>query len=453
MNYSKKILPVLLIFICAGVGAKGLAPIAKPQPGGFKVGYFSNGQPSITATGAAGGVVAMGGVAVMQITPSVVAEAAVTGAITGGAAGAAWAVGVATIGVLAMSAIPAIKQWMETAGARINIDGSVQTQVSPTNQYAGLGCRSAAPTDHHTFFPTQSGNGGPLLPGYACGEIGSYATGFNYAGSIYSDPGFTPVPVWSPSTAAQAAAVLSSAAPTQDAVQALVDAGFPPAVSNVQVVAPAPLFVGNTVQLNADGSLTQTTQTAVWTAFDDNLYVNLRKDFKTVNAGNTAQSTAAISTLNSDGTTTVRTVTTVTTTDPSVTTGTYASPKGEPTVCGLPGTPACKIDETGTPDGKTATPDDALKAEWQKAFDALPVITSPVGKDTSWGVMPEWTQQGTCTAWHIYTLPADLGSRNVDLDLCPVKPYADGASNFIWVALAFFGITSMVFSTMSGKGT
>lgn len=130
-------------------------------------------------------------------------------------------------------------------------------------------------------------------------------------------------------------------------------------------------------------------------------------------------------------------------------------PSGEQqAACGAPGQPKCGIDESGTPDGK-----DTLTGKHGEFDDklgereaALSTVTSSSGKDTSWGIVPAWTQAGTCTAWHIFSLPPALGGFSVDVDLCPIKPLADGVANFIWVFLAIFAITGMIFKTMTSGG-
>lgn len=130
-------------------------------------------------------------------------------------------------------------------------------------------------------------------------------------------------------------------------------------------------------------------------------------------------------------------------------------PSDIPAACGAPGQPACKIDEAGTPDASAAsgaTAKDTLNSKWDEATIALSSVTNSTGKDTSWGVLPSWITPGTCQPWHIFTLPAPMNA-SVDIDLCPIKPYADGVSNFIWVAFTFFGITSLVFATMTSRGS
>ena len=125
----------------------------------------------------------------------------------------------------------------------------------------------------------------------------------------------------------------------------------------------------------------------------------------------------------------------------------------EQQACGAPGQPRCSIDETGTPDGTGLLPTTQFDSKLQERENALTTVTSSSGKDTSWGVMPQWTQGGTCSPWHMFTLPPAVGNFSVDVDVCGFKPFADGIANFIWIALAFMGITSMVFATMTSRGS
>jgi hypothetical protein len=125
----------------------------------------------------------------------------------------------------------------------------------------------------------------------------------------------------------------------------------------------------------------------------------------------------------------------------------------EQQACGAPGQPKCGIDETGTPDGKGVLPTTDFNNKLKELEDALPGIVNPAGKDTSWGVVPQWTQGGTCSPWHVATMPPALGSFVVTVDLCPHKAFTDGIANFIWLGLAFFGITGLIFSTMTSKAS
>lgn len=439
MNCKKIAAAFLLLALCVTSFARGPSAVAAPQSGGFKVAFASNGTPLASYTGVAGGVLGLAGVAALNITPSVVVQAAVTGAITGGAAGAAWGVAAVALGAVAIAGIQPIKDWMATAGARINTDNAYEVGSAPAHQTAGLYCSSGAGLPSgYTYYPTQAGAGGPNEVGYACGVDGNYSIGFNYVGRISADPTWVPSVVYGSATVADVRSKLQAAAPTQAAVQALYDLNFPPAVSAVSVAAPAPVFVGNTVKLNADGSTTSTTETASFTALGADIYINLRKDFKTVNAGKTAQTTSSQTTTNPDGSTSTGTVTAVTTTAPSTVTGTYSTPKPEVTVCGLPGTPACKIDETGTPDYNPAPmvlDKSKLDADASAQRDA---IKSPGDK----GMFSDWGGMftlPTLTACEPLQLPVYSGYTLGTMDVCPGAEWLRSLMAFVWAVsgLAF----------------
>ena len=117
----------------------------------------------------------------------------------------------------------------------------------------------------------------------------------------------------------------------------------------------------------------------------------------------------------------------------------------EQQACGAPGQPKCRIDETGTPDGKSAfdSSKDKLNSEFDKLTTELDKIKSSDGKDTSWGVMPSWIQTGGCSPWNLGTIP--YIDKQITIDICAIKPYVDGVMNFLWALGTFFAVISMVF--------
>ena len=116
--------------------------------------------------------------------------------------------------------------------------------------------------------------------------------------------------------------------------------------------------------------------------------------------------------------------------------------------CGAPGQPVCAVrsDEAGTPSGSgyaSQNGNSGLDAAMDAAISQIDGITQSDGKDTSW-TMPAWFNAEACTPWQIAHFPAPL-DLDITLDICPVKPYIDGAANFIWLVMTFFGTLSMVF--------
>lgn len=139
-----------------------------------------------------------------------------------------------------------------------------------------------------------------------------------------------------------------------------------------------------------------------------------------------------------------------TTPDPSVRSSTDLEPVAM--ACGVAGTPACsvKVDETGTPTGESFGDAGALDEAFDLRTDGLAVARDMAG-DTSWGIVPAWTNDQACEPWDVFTLPEAIGGDVVTVDLCPLMPLAEGILNFIWVMLGIFAITSMVASAMTGK--
>lgn len=119
--------------------------------------------------------------------------------------------------------------------------------------------------------------------------------------------------------------------------------------------------------------------------------------------------------------------------------------------CGLPGKPPCKIDETGTPGPEAsngATSTDGLNGAFDTAVARIHEVTSPDGKDTSWGVTPTWFDSTSCSPFTLGTLPEPI-NREITFDICPVIPYVNGVMNFLWVVVTFFAIVSMTFRVMT----
>ena len=108
-----------------------------------------------------------------------------------------------------------------------------------------------------------------------------------------------------------------------------------------------------------------------------------------------------------------------------------------------PGTAQCpiKIDESGTPDGKSDGSDiDTLNNNYDKMEDIVKGAADSSDKDTSWGIIPSWFDSGEC---HPFSF-GSIHNISVDIDYCPAADYAKGASTFIWVVGTFFAILGLV---------
>lgn len=109
--------------------------------------------------------------------------------------------------------------------------------------------------------------------------------------------------------------------------------------------------------------------------------------------------------------------------------------KPEPSeTCGLPNTPACKIDETGTPKPKEDTSqkdvDSALKS--LKDFVAAPVSKLPTYPTLNWA----FTLPTGCAAIAIPAFAPFLQS----IDVCQFTPVFHDIMNVVWVMGALFGM-------------
>jgi hypothetical protein len=111
--------------------------------------------------------------------------------------------------------------------------------------------------------------------------------------------------------------------------------------------------------------------------------------------------------------------------------------------CGAPGQPACKIDESGTPDGKGMF--DALMklvegigADRQKGFDDA---TSDNGKDTSLGFSSLNLPSGSCVNPTVQ-LPGFGGSWSVDI--CSYIGLLADMFEAFWAFAFAFSVMSMV---------
>lgn len=448
----------LCIFASFGAIAKGFAPVATPQPGGFKFKFASNGQPVANFGPVPGGVLGASGVAAVSLTPMVSVEALATGVITGAAAGGAWGAAAGALGVVAVAAIPAIKQWMDIAGVKVLPDGSL-TQPNPNSCSANC-VDYMAYTEFYrsTYNASKAGACNGLATVMSAAHSTSYVGvvnennqcritnvngNFQANGSILTRQVAPSVAVPIPATREEAAAVMVLTPPSPAALQALLDANFPAPVSDIRIVEPTAKYIGNTVMLGLDGSTISETTTGVFTSFGDNLYVDLRKDFKKVFPNGLSTDSKQVTTTNPDGTTQTQTITTTTTTPGRTETGTYATPKPDapaPTGCGLPGGPACKIDETGT-ETTVGTTYDAPKAELETAKAAAAASINSATQITA----PSWSfsfQLPTGCA------PYNTGIRNVIVNMCTYQSTIHDLMSLVWAAATAFCIIGMVGKTI-----
>jgi len=127
-----------------------------------------------------------------------------------------------------------------------------------------------------------------------------------------------------------------------------------------------------------------------------------------------------------------------TVTDGTTTTG--SAPKDEQITCGLPNTPPCKIDETGTP-----TTGDISKAEVDAAKG------SALGKITEIGAIqaPAWTWSFSLPS---SCQPMTVGpflTQTVTVDLCQYQPMIHDLVALIWASFTVWACVGMVGRTFA----
>lgn len=111
--------------------------------------------------------------------------------------------------------------------------------------------------------------------------------------------------------------------------------------------------------------------------------------------------------------------------------------------CGLPGKPACKIDESGTGNGSAAY--DGAKGELSTyGSDAVGLVGtagSASGKDTGWGF--GFSLPTGCSA-------LDMGAYDFALNVCQFQPVIHDLLSLVWVAATLFLVIGMVGRAVGG---
>lgn len=126
----------------------------------------------------------------------------------------------------------------------------------------------------------------------------------------------------------------------------------------------------------------------------------------------------------------------------------------EQQACGAPGQPKCAIDESGMPDGKSAF--DGSKGDLDKAdrdrTDMLSRIKDTGDKNTSWGQSFSWVQHGGCEPWDLGVLPLGVDIP-IKVNICPIMPYIEWVTSFLWAITTFALTIGMVFRVTSSSGS
>jgi hypothetical protein len=116
--------------------------------------------------------------------------------------------------------------------------------------------------------------------------------------------------------------------------------------------------------------------------------------------------------------------------------------------CGLPGTPPCKIDETGTPSGQGVDSEGraAMDAHGTSVGNAITGVVGGSGAPTSsWGFSFNLPT-------HCQPFTVDMIYKVVDIDPCAFQAVIHDLMSLIWIGATIFFSLGMVFRTITGGG-
>lgn len=143
-------------------------------------------------------------------------------------------------------------------------------------------------------------------------------------------------------------------------------------------------------------------------------------------------------------TTTVNVSNNSVTNSPTTTTTTVPSELQEIKVCGVPGSPACKIDESGTPsaDSQDQTQIDSVFQPVKTCLEN-PLSCLPSMPDLSW----TFNVPSSCTA-----IPVNgYGSYISEINICPFQSVFHDLMSMIWAAVGVFAAAKMLFRDSAGS--
>jgi hypothetical protein len=428
--------------VSMGAQARGYAPVVSPLPTGFQIKYASNGTPLATLTNGAAGVVVAGAVPI-PLSASVVLNAAATGAISGASFGGAWGAALGGLGAVALVAIPAFAVMNAQLRLKVNPETGklehasdvVCPDVSQCPEYAwpttGYGAGSspigslAGACNFGMKYKVEAGwaTTTPLPPSQCQMKAANGYVLSTYSMTVTKAP--QPPGPYVPITDVAATDLVSARSPTAAEVQALVDAAFPPVVEMKQLSGPAELPLFNTVHIDAAGVKTTVEESATFSYFPDS--VAMKKKTKT-----TVDTPAVAPTPENPSGTPAKSVVTGTT-------ETTEKPK-DTTTCGLPTTPPCKMDETGTPE---VPAENKFSPKLDKVKTDQDALRTTAGGNADKGFFSNWQSffvtppLATCA---VYELPNSMGSINP----CPVVDGVRSFMAFLWAVTALWSGIRMV---------
>ena len=447
-----RVFVLLLTFaVSPALFAKGYSPAVTARAGGYDVKFSPSGQPIAVPPVAlpAGGVAVNSPVEIPLfggLKYPLAASAAITALSMGGPWGAAIAAGLTlgSIGVAALdAALSSAQIRFKPGGGSIQKSDASACTVAPCYEYrmsealpwvsskldactqraidlaSALGGSSLGVdfVDPECQFKVRKSDGEVIMRG---GPF-SYRT-VPPSPSVYADI-----------TASEAVLILTARAPTQAEVQAMIDLNFPPIPELPALTGPASVFKGNVVQLGLDGTVKEIEERYVASFGPGVVIIGVEKK-ETVT---TPEKKQTVVTTNPDGSQSTSVITSPKTSSTLTTAGTSEQPVS---VCGLPGTPACKIDETGTPEpvleNKFKPLADKNKAD---ADAARETIAGKADKPffAGWSDLFITPPIAACSA---FELPRSMGF----IDPCPVADGMRSVMAWIWAAGGLFLCLGMI---------
>ena len=255
---------------------------------------------------------------------------------------------------------------------------------------------------------------------------GKYAPGPNWAirwdiyGTVVSTPSSTVVPVTVQELVTQyeaqaQAGTLTEVSALGRLVRDMALAGETFETEPSSITGPASLQAEPKIVVNPDGSTKTTTKTKT-----------LTYDPEGVTVGDAVEVVDTDELGNPTGTTT------------------STEPADLPQTCGLPGTPACKIDETGTPQAVPSTKYDTSIDAYKQTADAnRSVIAGAADKPffTGWAVFFNAPPVAECVP---YALPQFNGSSMGAIDPCGVVGGVRVAMAYIWALAGLYLSLGMI---------
>jgi hypothetical protein len=341
----------------------------------------------------------------------------------------------------------------DSGGLAVSKNDPTVCTVDPCYSYS-MSTPNVSASDREGVCSAWTSGWGALNPGYFAVMTGTtttgggagageciYSKGYTSNGEIFGT-GYTTSISKSTVPASPSVAIQSTSQEFLDAVAA--KSGWPSTSALSRALSDSVAATGEQLSITDTPSVTGPSSSPGTTTTTNNTTNNT-----TTTSTTNYQHTYAGDTINTTTTTTNVTInnTTGDVIDNSTTT-TQSAPPAEPfETCGLPGKPACKIDETGTP--KYADVEETLKLDKTTLDEASKAQRDTIQGNSDKGMFSSWSS--------LFTLPALRACEPVELpsysgfvlgsyDVCPGAEWLRGLMAWVWAIAGF----AFVFKTVEG---